>query len=261
MKNTEPDIRKLFKVWEDNEMMAKRSAELPAIHLDDLIPSMFSSGPMYYYIIDFFDMSLSNISPSIKEIHGLDPKTVTFNDILALIHPEDMNHVSLSEKTIFDKIYNVVGFEHCTNYKMQYSLRFKTADLSYKLFLHQAIIVSTDQNKVSKSLNIHTDISNITQINNHHASLIGLNGAPSYINIGGKSTEDKSIAGSTGIFFSSREMQILNLIAEGLTNSAIAEQLNLAKDTVKNHRRNIMEKAGVNNTAKLIKKCMMEGVI
>ena len=262
MGSIKPDIQKLFNVWEENEMITQKPTELSELKLDYLIPTIFSAGPMYYYIVDFYDMSISHVSHSIKEIHGIDPETATFNNILELIHPDDMEHVSKSEKMVLDMIYNKIGFNHATKYKMQYSLRFKTADSSYRLFLHQAIILTTDpiNNKVSKSLNIHTDISHVTEHNNYHASLIGLMGQPSYINISGEAIESVTDR-SKSIFFSNREMEILKLISEGLTNSSIAEKLNLAKDTVKNHRRNIMGKAGVNNTAMLIKKCMMDGII
>lgn len=262
MSNSKPDIQKLINVWEDNQMMAKKSTSIGSLNIDDLIPSLFSSGPMYYYIVDFFDMSISHVSDSITEIHGLDPLKTSFKDILELIHPDDMDHVSKSENIIFDKIYNEIGFDQCANYKMQYCFRFKTVDLNYKMFLHQAIILSTDANKkVSKALNIHTDISLITHENNYQASLIGLKGAPSYVNIGDVSLLNKKLSTNKSIFFTSREMEILKLIGDGFTNGKIAEKLNLAKDTIKNHRKNIMEKAGVNNTAGLIKKCMIEGII
>ncbi len=263
MKTPKPDIQKLFNVWEDNQMMAQKSTELPFESLHDLIPTMFSSGPMYYYIIDFYDMSLSHVSESIKNIHSLDPLKTTFNEILTLIHPDDMEHVAKSEKLVLDMIYGKIGFENCTKYKMHYCFRFKTADSSYKLFLHQAIILSVDaiNHKVSKSLNIHTDISEITQQNNYHVSLIGMMGEPSYINIGAGGVKEGEYKTSSGVVFSNRETEVLKLISQGMTNAKIAEKLCIANDTVKNHRRNIMKKAGVNNTAALIAKCMFDGML
>ena len=47
---------------------------------DELTNSIISTGPFYFYIIDFFDMTLSHISPGIAEIHGFDPKKIYFND-------------------------------------------------------------------------------------------------------------------------------------------------------------------------------------
>ncbi len=40
----------------------------------------------------------------------------------------------------------------------------------------------------------------------------------------------------------SRERDVLDLIAEGLSNKAIAARLNISTHTVKSHVRNIMEK-------------------
>lgn len=52
---------------------------------------------------------------------------------------------------------------------------------------------------------------------------------------------------------SSREKEILQLIADGLTNPQIAEKLFLSFHTVDSHRKNILTKFAVNNTASLIK--------
>lgn len=50
-----------------------------------------------------------------------------------------------------------------------------------------------------------------------------------------------------------REKEILSLIATGLTNPAMAKKLFLSTDTIKTHRKNIMRKLDVNNTASLVK--------
>lgn len=50
-----------------------------------------------------------------------------------------------------------------------------------------------------------------------------------------------------------REKEILGMIASGLTNAEIADQLFLSIDTIKTHRKNMMRKIDVNNTAGLVK--------
>ena len=50
-----------------------------------------------------------------------------------------------------------------------------------------------------------------------------------------------------------REKEILKLIAQGKNNPAIAESLFLSVDTVKTHRKNLMRKLDINNTASLVK--------
>lgn len=45
----------------------------------------------------------------------------------------------------------------------------------------------------------------------------------------------------------SRETEVLKLVAQGMTNKEISKSLNIADSTVKNHLRNIMEKLHVSN--------------
>jgi DNA-binding NarL/FixJ family response regulator len=54
------------------------------------------------------------------------------------------------------------------------------------------------------------------------------------------------------IILSERENEIIILIAEGLTNGQIAEQLFLSNHTINTHRKNIMGKLGVKNTAGIV---------
>ena len=52
---------------------------------------------------------------------------------------------------------------------------------------------------------------------------------------------------------SPREKEILELIAEGYTNPQIAEKIFLSSFTVDSHRKNLLAKLNVKNTASLIK--------
>lgn len=54
------------------------------------------------------------------------------------------------------------------------------------------------------------------------------------------------------VTISERELEIIGLIAEGYTNQQIAEKLFLSSHTVNTHRKNIMAKLGVNNTAGIV---------
>ena len=50
-----------------------------------------------------------------------------------------------------------------------------------------------------------------------------------------------------------REKEILELIAEGYTNPQIAEKIFLSQFTVDSHRKNLLAKLNVKNTASLIR--------
>jgi DNA-binding NarL/FixJ family response regulator len=55
-----------------------------------------------------------------------------------------------------------------------------------------------------------------------------------------------------GISVTDREIDIIRGIAEGLSNKLIADKLKLSTHTVNTHRKNIMSKLGVNNTAGVV---------
>lgn len=58
-----------------------------------------------------------------------------------------------------------------------------------------------------------------------------------------------------------REREVLQLIAEGKSTKSIAEMLNLSPKTVEYHRRNIMEKLDLHNTAELTRYAIREKLI
>ncbi|WP_379969532.1 LuxR C-terminal-related transcriptional regulator [Epilithonimonas sp. UC225_85] len=254
MEKTLQNIQKLHEVWSLSR--PKELISFDQINFNDLVNSIISSGPFYYYIIDFFDLTLSNISPNIYEIHGLKPETVGLNHILETIHPDDMEFVIQAEAHITKFFYEKLGKHKLLNYKMNYSFRSKGKDGNYILLNHQALLLSLDKNGNSgKSLNIHTCIDHLSNHNTYKISLIGLNGEPSYMNI---SLDDD---GKNKIEFSKREIDIIKLISDGYNNDMIAKKLSISPLTVKKHRSNILEKSECNNTAQLIKNCFQQGII
>lgn len=58
---------------------------------------------------------------------------------------------------------------------------------------------------------------------------------------------------------SAREVEIVRLIAMGATGREIAEELQLAPDTVRTHVRNAMRKVGARSRAQLVAKVLAEG--
>lgn len=58
-----------------------------------------------------------------------------------------------------------------------------------------------------------------------------------------------------------REVEILSLISDGLTNQEIANKLFISCSTVDSHRKNLLLKFDANNTAKLIKMAVSQGII
>ncbi len=64
-----------------------------------------------------------------------------------------------------------------------------------------------------------------------------------------------------GAEFSSREIEILQLIGQGLTNIEMADRLFISRRTVEGHRQNLIDKTGAKNTAALMRFAYTKGIL
>jgi len=60
---------------------------------------------------------------------------------------------------------------------------------------------------------------------------------------------------------SSREIEVLQLIAEGAPNKQVAEELNISIKTVEKHRQSLMQKLNIHDTAGLTRYAIESGII
>lgn len=254
------EMKTLHDVWEGySGLFSPSQPRQDQLSVDAIMASFFCSGPHYYYVMDFCDHQIQYMHPAIQDILGLAPSSTTLDDIIGRIHPDDMAFVVEAEKALCHFALEHIGFHNLMRYKSGFCFRLKTADGSYQLFQHQAIHLSVDSNgKLARGMNIHTNISHITNVNNYKASLVGILGEKGLYQF------DMSTALLTAPArpaFTAREQEVVRLIAEGHKNEKIADLLSISLHTVKNHRKNIIRKAGVRNSSELIARCMNEALL
>lgn len=75
------------------------------------------------------------------------------------------------------------------------------------------------------------------------------------------SRADKGRRAGRGIRLTSREREVLQLIAEGLANKQTAAELGISIKTVEKHRQHLMRKLGIHDTAGLTRYALAEGII
>ena len=63
------------------------------------------------------------------------------------------------------------------------------------------------------------------------------------------------------VALSERELEVLRLMADGLSNPAIAEHLGLGAETIKTHVRSIMQKLLVDDRTQAAVKALKDGLI
>jgi DNA-binding NarL/FixJ family response regulator len=75
-----------------------------------------------------------------------------------------------------------------------------------------------------------------------------------------KAGKSEANRGAFGIL-TSRQREILQLIAEGLTTKDISQKLNLSINTVETHRSQLMERLGIHDVAGLVRYAIREGIV
>lgn len=227
--------------------------------IDDMIASIFAPGPYMYAIFDWSDKSFDLVSDSTHELFGIKSEDFDVSKLLSLYHPNDMEPYIEKEKTASKFLFEQIDKADITNYKVSHCYRLKCADDNYRLFLSQSIAILLDENHgLCKTFAVLSDISFITQVNNGHISLIGMNGRKSYYNINPKEGLKTT---SHGFNVSDREIEVIRLVAQGFSSKMIADVLNISAETVRTHRNNVLKKTGFGTTAEIIAKFVKEGLI
>ncbi|MDM8525982.1 response regulator transcription factor [Desulfococcaceae bacterium HSG8] len=70
----------------------------------------------------------------------------------------------------------------------------------------------------------------------------------------------KQVQTSARSLLTQREIEVLQLLAEGIKSKEVGKQLFISKKTVETHRRNIMQKLNLNSTAELVRFAIREGI-
>ncbi len=168
------------------------------------------------------------------------------------IHPEDK--ALLCEKVFPDilRFMEQVPADQHPDYRLSFNHRYIRKDGTTSQFLQEGTLsISEDGHFPVLNLKVFTDIgdfktdeSMILSISRHQA------------NLGYQKVWTRVYSKSDTSQLSQREIEIIKLCLEGLSSKMIANRLNLSIHTVKNHKRNCMEKTLTHNITELIHLCM-----
>lgn len=255
-------------IWKSHSnYLGKRSVELTAFNVVDYMANLFCPGPYYYYILDSPTLTLDHISGSVQTLLGIEPTDFSLDRFIDSIHPDDLDFFMRCEDVVAHFLKNCISPDKMVNYKINYSLRERVANGTYRLFLMQTLTLkTTEDGALLKVFGTHTDINHITSTNNHKLSLIGLNGEPSFLEI---DVFDEPIFENFVPFdyeaqspsFTKRELDVIKLLARGLSTEEISNELNISIQTVFTHRKNILRKSKAKNTSELVAECVRKGYI
>lgn len=226
-------------------------------------------GEFYYYVIDSPTLTFDIVSPSTESLLGIPPEEVTLPGLIERVHPDDVAFMIRCEDVVAHFLKNCIPAEKMVRYKISYCLRERTVRHGYRLFLLQTITMrTTTDGALLKVFGSHTDITHLTDTNPRRLSFIGLRGEPSYMDLDvfdPRIFEDFEpyAAGNRMMAspYSPRELEIIRLMALGMTTQEIATRLFLSANTIETHRKNILRKSTCKNTTELVVHCIWSGYI
>lgn len=258
----------LLKLWQKNYCAQIEEYEKCAVSQQlKQMASLFSPGKFYYYIVNFHNMNLDYVHPGTEEVLGISPEKFTIEKLLNQFSPQEYDMVEKKESVIADFRYNFLDPQEMPYYKVLHFLHIKDTDNNLHTILHQSTPLSVSEDgRLKHVIGVHTDISQLSLAKNNKLSFVHLNGGESYWNIDPedgtfdpeKSNPNKEIITRV---LTDKEIQITQLLSKGYTAKEISKKLYISFNTVRTHRKNILKKTNCANTAELVAKCVIEGLI
>ncbi|MEO6358261.1 MAG: LuxR C-terminal-related transcriptional regulator [Ferruginibacter sp.] len=213
-------------------------------------------GESYYFILNHNTLSFEYVSKEITSVMGYDPSEFDVSFMNSRLHPDDFSwFLSLGDRLV--NFFSTVPLEKLKKYKVRYDVRYRKQDNTYARILYQGLMLEHDENGgILRTLGVHTDITYLKQDGKPTLSFVGLDGEPSFVDA---VLQNKFIDNADEL--TAREKEVLRLLIEGRLSKEIGSLLNISKQTVDTHRKNMLRKNNLNNTSELIGKAIRYGWI
>lgn len=218
--------------------------------------NFFFIGDSYYFVLNHHNLDFEFVSKEIENVMGYSPSEFSVQFMNGILHPEDHPFFLSMGSTLID-FFSKLPLEKLMSYKVRYDVRYKKKNGEYARILYQGIMLEHDENgRILRTLGVHTDITYLKQEGRSVLSFIGIDGEPTYPNVVANRVFVESKDGLTR-----REKQVLKLLIEGKLSKEISSILNISKQTVDTHRKNMLHKNNLSNTGELIGKAIRYGWI
>jgi DNA-binding CsgD family transcriptional regulator len=218
------------------------------------LTNFFLIGDSYYFIINHHSLLMEFVSKEVEDIMGYHPSEFNIEFMNGKIHPDDRSWFLAIGNTIVD-FFSHLALEKIMKNKITFDIRFRKKNGEYARILYQGILLEHDEKgRFLRSLSFHTDITYLKDEGKPVLSFIGIDGEASYRDVI-----------SNNIFIESkeeltrREKQILKLLIDGKLSKEISCILEISKQTVDTHRKNMLHKKNLSNTRELIGKAIRNG--
>lgn len=241
------NLQLLFKMWKEfEERIDQRPPKINTAVQN--LASIFTFGQNYLFKITIKDLKLIEVQESYKEIHGAENFPEKLGDLMDLIHPDDMEFIIFAERWGLKKL---LKSDDLSRHKIGYFIRMRVKDGSYGIFFHQTYYLRDNlKTKFKECVYSHTYFKDVVSTMSYEIKI--------YDTDTNKIVHHTIFIPSQNLIFNRltpRELEVLKLIAKGMTDKEISEELFLSYNTVRTHRKNILRKTETKNSIELMKRC------
>ena len=195
----------------------------------------------YIFIYDCFENSILYINLAYETLTGNIVGDFNLNTLLSNIHPEDLNYFLACEERGLN-FTNKLNFNEHFKYILSYTYRIKTKTGNYIRIQQQCQALEVNNSgHLTKTLVTHKKTENfkVTPVDDYKIF---------------DKSQNIYIDEENCYNLSKRELEVFNLIKLGMNSQQVADELNVSKNTVITHRKNILTKTNSNSFIELIKK-------
>ena len=214
------------------------------------LSDVFQIGDHFHVVSNIADEHIEFCCEGISNVVGYEAREFTRHQLIKNIHPEDLA-VFLKQEDKIIELYNRQSTAQTSNFKACYDFRLRTKLGAYKRLMRQIVHFGCDDagNPV-RCLCVFTDITHLKRDTSIQLSVLSSHGESSGVEVNIKTQTKPDNP------FSERELQVLKLLSAGESINGIAGILNLSVNTIKNHRYNMLLKAGVQSSPGLLGKAI-----
>lgn len=227
-----------------------------------LHPIFHHSIPMIY-VADYTTGNYLLMSKAVRMTMGYDPEDFLSAGVSFTIENYHKDDMRLFNEEIFPerlRLLKKIPPEEHANYLFSYNYRYRNKNKEYSNFLQRNCFIKSDE-KGNPLLSLGMII-NITHFKSENPIIQVVDKLSTSANESNETIYKKAFyLNNEDRLFTKREKEILLWIADGLTSKEIANKIFLSESTVINHRKNMQQKAGVQNVSELVSFSLRQGVI
>ena len=259
MEANESALEKFLGLISDRIFPLQKEKYRPLVDKHAVLKDRASIGPCFFLVGDLGTLKVLEVGEGSREVLGYSTEEIfeTGADFpFKIIHPDDLKPCLEMLKIAWDFLEKI-PVESKPTHVCNFYYRALKKDRTVIKLQNQVINLEMAENgSIMVTCNIFTDVSHLGM-----SDQVKLHIVDTEKNTCFSACAQQPIVVKEFPILSKREAEILKLLSEGFSSRQIADKLVISYFTVRTHRKNILEKLGMKNTAEMISYTLHNGMI